>query len=84
MWQLGKYDDYRTRGHCAPDSEPPDRSPMLADSSDSQYTYVSSHEGRGMNNDIERMVASLDSDRDTVQKLILEYCHRRSDYSKGT
>lgn len=46
--------------------------PMLSDSTDSQYNYEPTLEVQRMNNDIERMIASLDSDRETTQKLILE------------
>lgn len=50
---------------------------MIFDSTDSQYTYEPSLEVQCMNNDIERMIESLDSDRDTTQKLILEYAAKK-------
>lgn len=46
--------------------------PMLSDSTDPQYTYEPSLEVQRMNNDIDRMIESLDSNRETIQKLILE------------
>ena len=46
--------------------------PMLIDSAGSQYTYEPSLDVQRMNNEIERMIESLDSDRDVIQKLILE------------
>ena len=57
--------------------------PMLADSTDSQYTYEPSLEVQRMNNEIERMIRSLDSDRDAVQKLILECAAKKYDEYKN-
>ena len=57
--------------------------PMLSDSTDSQYTYEPSLEVQRMNNDIERMMASLDSNRDAIQKLILECAAKKYDEHKS-
>lgn len=57
--------------------------PMLSDSTDSQYTYEPSLEVQRMNNDIERMIESLDSDRDTIQKLILECAAKKFNEHKS-
>lgn len=46
--------------------------PMLSVSTGPQYTYEPSLEVQRMNNDIDRMIESLDSNRETIQKLILE------------
>lgn len=46
--------------------------PMLSVSTGPQYTYEPSLEVQHMNNDIDRMIESLDSNRETTQKLILE------------
>lgn len=57
--------------------------PMLSDSTDSQYTYEPSLEVQRMNNDIERMIESLDSDRDAIQKLILECAAKKFNEHKS-
>lgn len=57
--------------------------PMLSDSTGSQYTYEPSLEVQRMNNDIERMIESLDSDRDTIQKLILECAAKKFNEHKS-
>lgn len=53
--------------------------PMLSVSTGSQYTYEPSLDVQRMNNEIERMIESLDSDRDTIQKLILECAAKKYD-----
>ena len=58
--------------------------PMLSVSTGSQYTYEPSLEVQRMNNDIERMIESLDSDRDAIQKLILECAAKKYDEHKTT
>ena len=58
--------------------------PMLSDGTGSQYTYEPSLEVQRMNNDIERMIESLDSDRDTIQKLILECAAKKFNEYKST
>lgn len=58
--------------------------PMLSDSTGSQYIYEPSLEVQRMNNDIERMIGSQGSDRDTVQKLILECAAKKYDEYKNT
>ena len=57
--------------------------PMLSDSTDSQYNYEPSLEVQRMNNDIERMIASLDSDRETTQKLITECAAKKFNEHKS-
>lgn len=57
--------------------------PMLSDSTDSQYTYEPSLDIQRMNNDIERMIESLDSDRETTQKLILECAAKKCNEHKS-
>ena len=58
--------------------------PMLSDSTSAQYTYETSLEVQRMNNDIERMIESLDSDRDVTQKLILECTAKKFYEHKST
>lgn len=58
--------------------------PMLSDSTGSQYIYEPSLEVQRMNNDIERMIGSQGSDRDTVQKRILECAAKKYDEYKNT
>lgn len=58
--------------------------PMLSDSTGSQYTYKPSLEVQRINNDIERMIESLDSDRETIQKLILERAVKKYSEHKST
>ena len=58
--------------------------PMLSDSTGSQYTYEPSLEVQRMSNEIERMIDSLDSDRDAIQKLILECAAKKYDEHKST
>ena len=57
--------------------------PMLSDSTDSQYTYEPSLDIQRMNNDIERMIETLDSDRETTQKLILECAAKKFNEHKS-
>ena len=57
--------------------------PMLSDSTGSQYTYEPSLEVQRISNDIERMIESLDSDRETIQKLILECAAKKYDEHKS-
>lgn len=57
--------------------------PMLSYSTGSQYIYEPSLEVQRMNNEIERMIGSLDSDRDVVQKLILECAAKKYDEYKN-
>lgn len=57
--------------------------PILSDSTGSQYTYKPSLEVQRINNDIERMIESLDSDRETIQKLILECAAKKYDEHKS-
>ena len=57
--------------------------PMLSDSTGSQYTYEPSLDVQRMSNEIERMIDSLDSDRDAIQKLILECAAKKYDEHKS-
>ena len=57
--------------------------PMLVGNTDSQYTYEPTLEVQRMSNDIERMIETLDSDRDAIQKLILECAAKKFNEHKS-